>query len=62
MLKRTFPHIFKVMSVFSIQSCNKRFILARRDSYFSPSGKIILNTKKKITIETPPVINVTKIL
>lgn len=25
----------------------------------SPSGKIILNTKKKITIETPPVINVT---
>ena len=25
----------------------------------SPSGKMILNTKKKIIIDTPPVINVT---
>lgn len=27
--------------------------------FCSPSGKMILNTKKKITMDTPPVINVT---
>ena len=32
------------------------------DSFCSPSGKIILNTKKKITIDTPPVTKVTSTL
>ena len=30
--------------------------------FASPSGKIILNTKKKITMDTPPVMIVTRIL
>ncbi len=30
--------------------------------FASPSGKMILNTKKKITMDTPPVITVTRIL
>ena len=36
-----------------------------RNAYFffaSPSGKMILNTKKKITMDTPPVMIVTRIL
>lgn len=31
-------------------------------SFFSPSGKMILKTKKKMTIETPPVMKVTRML
>lgn len=30
--------------------------------FASPSGKMILNTKKKITMDTPPVINATRTL
>lgn len=64
------PNTLKVSSQEKNKKQTKLFIVAVQPegwtvtfiNYFlsgSPSGKIILNTKKKITIDTPPVINVT---